>query len=194
MFGDICTTFDPTLIYIYIIYVSEAVQSHFWGWGQPNCSMKVMFSLMRFLWSFRINKNFGRPMRFCLRKCGESAPENMKIQIIFWCRQFWILCRRRRLEGRRPEKWRSYLETAKLFHASRRVTKMAKPFWNSEAVSRSPVLRSKAFGAPSSAELLLVSHKEFSFIFPNVGKILSMWRTSRAVTLWKLGQFRQVAA
>ena len=112
---------------------------------------------MRFLWSFRINQNFWCARRFRLRKCGESAPENMKIQIIFWCRQFRILCRRRRLEGRRPEKWRSYLETAKLFHASRRVTKMAKPFWNSEAVSRSPVLRSKAFGAPSSAELLLVA-------------------------------------
>ena len=41
---------------------------------------------------------------------------------------------------------------------SKRVTKMAKPFGNSEAVSRSPVLRSKAFGAPSSAELLLVKN------------------------------------
>ena len=92
---------------------------------------------MRFLWSFRINQNFWCARRFRLRKCGESAPENMKIQIIFWCRQFRILCRRRRLEGRRPEKWRSYLETAKLFHASRRVTKMAKPFGNSEAVLRS---------------------------------------------------------
>ena len=45
-------------------------------------------------------------------------------------------------------KWRSHLETAKLFHVPRRVNKMAKPCGNSE--------RSKAFGAPSSAELLLV--------------------------------------
>ena len=92
------------------------------------------------------------PANLNFEKVARTLLKTLKIQIIFWCQKFRILCRRRRLEGRRPEKWRSHLETAK----PRRINKMAKPFGNSEAVSRSPVLRSKAFGAPSSAELLLV--------------------------------------
>ena len=40
----------------------------------------------------------------------------------------------------------------------------------------------------------LTNHKESSPLFPNVGKFWSMGRTSRAVSLWKLGRSRRVVA